>query len=62
MSDFFDGEMFEEPPARGDRYFIAYDPDRRQFGVGVWQGHQAWLVDGWGGLFDMLARISSGKE
>ena len=51
--------VLEEPPARGDRYFVVYEPERRQFGVGVWQQQTAWFLGGWGGLFDMLARIST---
>jgi hypothetical protein len=54
--------VLEEPPARGDRYFLVYEPDLRQFGIGVWQGHTAWFLEGWGGLFEMLARMSVGTD
>jgi hypothetical protein len=49
--------VYEEPPARGDRYFIAYDPDRLCFVVGVWEGHTPWLVGESGPFLDLLDRL-----
>jgi len=51
--------VFEEPPARGDRYFIVYDPNRSGFGIGVWEGQRAWFVEGCGRFFEMLERLSA---
>jgi len=53
--------VLEEPPARGDRYFIVFDPDCRDFGLGVWEGERAWFLSGWGSFFAMLERLSAGS-
>lgn len=49
--------VLEEPPARGDRYFIAFDPERRCFGIGVREGYTAWYLGDCGGFLDMVERL-----
>jgi hypothetical protein len=49
--------VLQEPPARGDRYFIAFDPERRCFGLGVREGATAWYLGGCGSFLDMVERL-----
>jgi hypothetical protein len=49
--------VLQEPPARGDRYFVAFDPERRCFGLGVREGHTAWYLGGCGSFLDMVERL-----
>jgi len=43
--------VLEEPPARGDRYFVAFDPEAGTFGIGVFEGERAWYLQNCEGFF-----------
>jgi hypothetical protein len=51
--------VFETTEASGERYFIAFDPDRRRFGVGIWDGPTAWYLGDGGSLLALLEELAA---
>ena len=49
--------VFEAPPVRGERAFIALDLEHARFGLGRWEGHTAWFLGGEGGLLDLVEQL-----
>ena len=49
--------VLEEPPDRGDRYFIAFDSEAGAFGIGIYEGQRAWYLETCEGFFAAVERL-----
>jgi hypothetical protein len=51
--------VFMVVTGRGERAFIAYDPEHQRIGRGCWEGHTAWYAGGSGSFVELIAQLAA---